>query len=573
MRRSHPSLAWVAANWVLIIGTANVGLAEGEKPLPLHERIDREIESKLDGQIVAPPATDAEFLRRAWLDLAGTIPTVSEAKEFLDDPSAYKRTALIDRLLASPSYARRMATVFDVMLMERRADLHVPAAEWREFLRKAFARNQPYDQLVREILKADGTEPGNRGPAKFYLDREGQPNLLTRDVGRLFLGRDFQCAQCHDHPLISDFKQGHYYGLFAFFNRSYLVADDRGAMTFGEKADGDVSFSSVFKKKIVRTTKPRIIEGTEAAEPAVPKGQEYRLSPGEKIRALPLHSRRDLLPDFITSPDVPEFSRTIANRLWAMMIGRGIVHPLDMDHGDNPPSHPELLEMLTKEFANGKYDVKAFIREIALTRVYQRSSEPPPGGSTAEATPESLSIGLLKPMNSEQIAWSLMQAAGIVANQRKQAEHQLIDVDTKFRDITAQDDKRKQIRTDSVEKAVYDQLQGSVQPFTSRFGSAAGQAENPGQSSVDQALFFANSNIILEWFSPSPGNLGGRLIEKKDPGELAEELYLAILSRRPSAEERDEVARYLADRGNSRGEAIRELAWALTASTEFRFNH
>lgn len=573
MREHHSKFVTIFVGWFFIAGFAMDGVAEDGRTKPLHERIDREIEAKLEGQVIAPAAGDAEFLRRVWLDLAGMIPTAEDARDFLDDPSAYKRTALIDRLLSRPSFARRMQTVFDVMLMERRTDQHVPAAEWREFLRSAFARNLPYDQLVREILTADGTDPTRRGAAKFFLDREGQPNLLTRDVGRLFLGRDLQCAQCHDHPLISDFKQAHYYGLFAFFNRSYLVADDRGAMTFAEKADGDVSFSSVFKKKIVHTTRPRIIEGPEVPEPVVPKGQEYRLAPGEKIRAIPLHSRREHLPERITSPDVPEFSRTIANRLWAMMMGRGIVHPLDMDHGDNPPTHPELLDLLTKEFAHEQFNVKTLIREIALTRAYQRSSEPPPSQSPSESNPEALAVALLKPMTPEQIAWSLMQAAGIVTRQQKEVEHQLFEVDTKFRDITTLDEKRQALRAESVEKTVYERLQGNVQPFTARFGSAAGQAENPGQSNVDQALFLANDNLVLQWFSPGTGTLGERLLAKKEASEFAEELYLSILSRRPTASERDEVARYLGERGTDRAQAIREFAWALAASTEFRFNH
>ena len=111
------------------------------------------------------------------------------------------------------------------MLMERRDDTYVPASEWQDFLRRAFAANLPYDQLVTQILSADGTDPTTRGAAKFYLDRLADPNLLTRDVGRMFLGRDFQCAQCHDHPLIDDYKQAHYYGIFAFLNRTSLVGN------------------------------------------------------------------------------------------------------------------------------------------------------------------------------------------------------------------------------------------------------------------------------------------------------------------------------------------------------------
>src|SRR5271157_5102577 len=253
--------------------------------LSLHERIDRLVDAKLaqelPGQSPAAPATDAEFLRRAWLDLAGMIPTAAEARAFLDDPSPYKRRALIDHLLESPAYPRRMQQVFDVVLMERRPDLYVEAKPWREFLRQAFVENRPYDVLVRQILAADGTDPAHRPSARFLLAREGDPNVITRDVGRLFLGMDLQCCQCHDHPLIDGYKQQHYYGLYAFVSRTVLVGGKEADGTIkpgsvallGEKAEGDVTFSSVFKKKMIHKTGPRVLEGPSAAEPAMAKGQ------------------------------------------------------------------------------------------------------------------------------------------------------------------------------------------------------------------------------------------------------------------------------------------------------------
>ena len=251
-----------------------------DQALPLHEQIDRLIEARLarelPGQQPAAPATDAELLRRTWLDLAGMIPTPGETRAFLDDPSPYKRQALVDRLLESPAYARRMQQVFDVMLMERRPDVYVPSAPWREFLHQAFTENRPYDVLVRQILAADGTDPATRPAARFLLDREADPNIVTRDVGRLFLGRDMTCCQCHDHPLIDDYKQQHYYGLYAYLGRTVLAGGKEAdgsikpgsVAMLGEKAEGEVTFSSVFKKKIVHKTGPRVLEGRPPAEPA-----------------------------------------------------------------------------------------------------------------------------------------------------------------------------------------------------------------------------------------------------------------------------------------------------------------
>src|SRR5262249_30217205 len=148
-------------------------------------------------KLAAPLASDEEFLRRVTLDLTDTIPTAAQARAFLADTTADKRVRLIDRLLASPEHARHLAHVFDVMLMERRAGRTPLAPAGHEYLRESFAANKPWDQLVREILAADGSDPKKRAAARFYLDRNGEPNEVTRDISRVFLGMNLQCAQCH----------------------------------------------------------------------------------------------------------------------------------------------------------------------------------------------------------------------------------------------------------------------------------------------------------------------------------------------------------------------------------------
>jgi hypothetical protein len=535
---------------------------------PLHERIDRAIEAGREGRLAAP-ATDGEFVRRVWLDLTGMIPSAAEAKAFLDDPSPYKREKLIDRLMDSPEFARRMQVVFDVMLMERRPDQHVPSPQWESFLLEAFQENRPLDQTIREMLSADGTDAQHRGPAKFFLDRGGDPYLLTRDVGRLFLGRDMQCAQCHDHVLYDDFKQAHYYGLYAFFSRSYVVQDARGLMTFGEKADGDVTFKSVFKKRITNATGPKLIDAPPLPEPALQKGQEYWAAPADKTRAIPRFSRRDQLPRELTSGRIPEFNRNLANRLWAMMMGRGLVHPLDLNTEDNPPSHPELLEMLSCDLVAMKFDSRAFVRELALTRTYARSSEPPPGFSPTDATPNKFAAAILKPMSPEQMAWSVMQASGIVTSTRASVEHQLFGVDPKLRQLTGLDDKRARLGKRLIEAGVHDRLKGSTGAFIRLFGRAAGQSQDAYDASVHQALFLSNGEPTQSWLN----GLAARLTAIADSSALADELYLSIVSRRPMADEREEVVRHLASKPAARPQAVSDLAWALLTSTEFRFNH
>ena len=182
----------------------------------------------------------------------------------------------------------------------------------------------------------------------------------------------------------------------------------------GEKAEGDVTFSSVFKKKVSHKTGPRVLEGHSPAEPAVPKGQEYLIPPDKDnaVPPVPVFSRLKLLGPSLTRRTMPAFARNIVNRLWALLMGRGIVHPLDLHHDDNPPSNPELLDLLASQFVAMKYDIKAFLREIALTRAYKRSSEPPPDSSPELAEPRHFAVAGLRPASPEQLAWSVMQGRG-----------------------------------------------------------------------------------------------------------------------------------------------------------------
>lgn len=353
---------------ICALGLANAARADE----PLHERIDRLIEA--DPLIpLAPAAGDAEFLRRATLDLVGRIPSVAETRAFTADSSADKRAELIDRLLASPEYARHMSGVFDVALMERRPEKNVPIAEWQKYLYESFAANKPYDQLVREILSADGVDPAARAQARFYLDREGEGNLLTRDVGRIFFGMDLQCAQCHDHPLISDYYQADYQGLYAFFNRSTLFTDKDKKVFFAEKADGDVSYVSVFDATRKGVALPQLPGGDPVPEPAFNKGEEYVVAPADNVRPVPKYSRRAQLAQQLSAKPNPYFDRAIGNRLWALLMGRGLVDPVDLHHDGNPASHPAVLALVSESFRAMKYDIRALMAELARTRTYARS--------------------------------------------------------------------------------------------------------------------------------------------------------------------------------------------------------
>jgi hypothetical protein len=375
MMRASAKLAGLA---ILICNIAHaVALAEGE---PLHALID----ARMTPQAGLAPAmcSDAEFLRRASLDLAGMPPTADEARAFLADAAPDKRAKLVDRLFASPHYARHLANTLDLMLMERRANTHVSADEWKAWLVKCVRENKPWNVIAREIIEASGADPATRPAARFALDRASDSNVLTRDVGRIFFGRDMQCAQCHDHPLVDDYLQSDYQGLLAFLNPSYALAstvNGASATVQAERSGGDVTFQSVFVGT-PRRTGARAPDCVMIEEPFLLPGDDYLDKPSvANVGPVPKYSRRMKLAEQAANGANEAFNRNIANRLWAHMFGRGLVYPSDMQHPGNTAADPELLHQLATRFAAMNFDMRAFLREIALSNTYQRSFDIPFG--------------------------------------------------------------------------------------------------------------------------------------------------------------------------------------------------
>ncbi len=520
---------------------------------PLRVRIDKHIANGVPDfqKKAAPAASDEEFLRRVTLDLTGTAPTVAELHDFLADSAKDKRERLIDKLLAGTGYARRMAWHFDVMLMERRPDAKVPRTDWEQYLKLAFSENKPYDALVRELLSTDGSDPKTRAAAKFVLDRDLEPHLVTKDIGRVFLGRNMQCAQCHDHPNVDDYRQADYYGIQAFLNRSFLFPNAQApTAVIAERAEGDVNFMSVFdKNKKQHTTTPKMLGAKAIDDPKAEKGKEYKVAPAPNVKPVPAYSRRERLAVAITSPENPTFARNIVNRMWAMMMGRGIVHPVDWDHSKNPPSHPELLDELTREFVAHKYDLKWLIREIALSDAYQRSSEIP--ADLGEPPADRYLVAVLKALTPEQFGYALMQATGHTDAER---------------------DALKKLGPKATEEALDSKLAPRLGPFRSILGGKAGDAGENFSATLDQTLFLKYGGAVRGLLPPRTGNLADRLSKITNPDAVADELFAAVLSRRPTADEMRDVGDTLRS-AKDRQATINELVWALVASAEFRFNH
>lgn len=527
----------------------------------LHTSIDKLVQNRHAdyARQASPLSDDAEFLRRIYLDLTGRIPTIQQTRDFLSDQRLDKRAVLIDELLNSPEYARFVSQRLDVMLMQRMNKKYIDVVTWEEFLRTSVAENKPLDQLVREILSADGSDQAHQAKARFYLARSGEVNELTRDISRIFLGADLTCAQCHDHPEVADWKQDHYYGISAFLIRSFVFTDKKKKQTvFAEKAEGEVKFESVFEvrdktSKGPETTLPAVFDGKKISEPAFKKGEEYKVKPAKDVRPIPKYSRRAQLGDAITR-DNRRFARTMANRLWAMLLGRGIVHPLDADHSDNPPSHPELLELLTDQLMAHEYDLKWYLREIALSKTYQRSSanELFEDKTANDLSDAQFTHALLKPLNPEQYAWAVMEATGLAEVHRNS------------------------LKTKLSEAALRKNLLGYERQFVSLFGGVPGEPVKEFEATADQILYLSNDQRIQVILPARPGNLADRLmkIPADQTVQLAEELYLSVLTRPPLQSEKAEVTALLAGKkGQDRAVVVTDLIWALLMSSEFRFNH
>ncbi len=531
----------IAMLWVVLGGLAWVspGLAQP----PLHQEIDRIIEAAAGGP-VAPAAGDAEFLRRVYLDLAGRIPSVEETRAFLADAAPKKRAVLVDRLLTSEDHVRRLSQVLHVMLMERLGDHE----EWQRFLRESVRRNQPWDKLVRDILHPNPDNEATRGSALWYtkrLENYGQNPVdmpgLVRDVGRHFLGIDVQCAQCHDHLFVDEYKQEYYHGLLAFVGNTTIRQDVQFPAVAQKPLEKKVEFMSVFFQ-VPLAVGPKLPGDAEIEVPGLAKGEEYEVLPDKKTRfpGVPKFNTLRLLSEQLPQADNRLFTRNIANRLWWLMLGRGLVQPLDLAHADNPPSHPELLDLLASELAAHQFDMRWLLREIALSQTYQRAGSAP-DDSFVNAAPDKYRLAIEKPLSSEQMLASLRQAASdglpiVIATSDKP----WIEWQTRFDKALANPPREPEVE------------------------------HNP---TVKAALFLMNDATVLGWLEPEGQNLAARLRGESDPDQLADELYLAVLSREPADDERREVAEYLAARSDRREQALCNLIWGLLASNEFCANH
>jgi len=551
--RAHHSRSPLIASFLVTI--AFTGASFAAAAAPVSEAVDRAITAKAATakQPLAGPASDAEFLRRAWLDFGGTIPTAEEARKYFADKDAGKRAKLIDQLIASPRFAERMGEAFHIQLMERNGN----SLEWRSYLTESFRANKPWDQMAREIISPDFKDEKLRGAGYFItrrLEKVGQQDTdypgLTRDTGRLFMGVDLQCCQCHKHLTVSDYKQADFSGLFMAFQNAKLQKPG-GDYRTDWVAEGMVAKKYEFVSVLSSAkgaTGPRVPLGKEVEIPTLAKEEQWIVPPDTKGKkaGIPRFSPLKEIAERLASPENPFFARNIANRIWFHLMGRGLVEPLDLMHSENPASHPELFDLLAQEMTAHKFDVKWLLRELALTQAYQRGSVIPPG---AKDPPEDVfSVAKERPLSAEQLARAFLVATG---------EHERVAEGKGWEGIEGTKYSQKEF-----EKA-----------FTAAFANEAREPELAVNPTLRSALFLRNNELVLWSLQRRTGNLIDRVAAMSDPAQIADEIYTAILTRPPTEDEKSDVAKYLTKHAADCEKALGHYAWAMLSSIEFFANH
>jgi len=506
---------------------------------------DKPIEQVIDQLIDVQPAKqldDAAFIRRVTLDLVGRIPTPAEIDAYLKSTEPQKRAKLIDRLIASPAFARHQAAMFEAMFSSDPNGRRNGALG--EYLSAALRENKPWDRIFRELMLPDETDPKMKGASDFIKVRLTDADRLTNDVSVAFFGVNVSCAQCHDHPLVKDWKQDHFFGMKAFLARTY----DAGG-TIAERPAGLVKFKP--NKGAEKQARLMFLTGTEvktdtlrdptkeeqAAEKAALDKAKANKTPPPK----PAFSARGQLVEIALKTENNEFfSKSIVNRMWHRYFGLGLVTPLDQMHSENPPSHPELLAWLARDTASHGYDLKRLIRGIVMSQTYSRSSQ-----YDTEAPPalNLFAVARLKPLTPMQLATSLK--------------------------IAAADPAYFEGKDDEVEKRLEQAEQSSR-----GFASLLAQPNDNFQIGVGEALLFSNGDRLMKEFLTDGGNtLLGKLKTEKDAKAAVTLLVRSAYGRSPTEQELKALTAFVEKRSDRPAEAYRQLLWVLVTGSEFRFNY
>jgi hypothetical protein len=467
--------------------------------------IDQHISVQLDakGLQSAGPASDAQFLRRLYLDLHGVIPPVDRVSAFLDDTDPQKRIKVIDALLADAGYGRNLGDIwFRWLVPARQGKDRSPHHLFKAWLEASFTANKPWNQMSYEILTATAASreavPDN--PATTWLMVDSTKTLQANDatdlVCQVFLGIRMNCAQCHNHPFVG-LKRKDYWGMAAFFTQ---ISRRPG---FGLIETADVRLQTKLPES-AQVVPARFLGG---AQPKLETGKPFR----------------PVLAQWLTARDNPYFARAKVNRIWAHLFGRGIVHPFDDMHEENPPSHPKLLQSLTDEFVASGYDVKHLIRAICQSDAYQRSSWP---RDQKASDPEWLAHRPIRVLTPWQLFDSLQRLALVPAESKG----------------------KKDLRREFVK---FFDSDGEPNPFAYERG-------------IPQALRLMNATRHETLLS--------QVVAQQTPARVIERMYLTILGRRPASAETERMLAHVQRAGGDLRQGYSDVLWVLLQSSEFTTN-
>jgi hypothetical protein len=475
---------------------------------------------------LSPRADDAEFLRRAYLDITGVIPTAEKAAAFLDSKEPDKRAKLIDELLAGKDYGKHQADIWQGLMLPRSSDNLFARRFYpniQKWLEDSFNDNKPWDQMVREVLTFQGPVD-KTGPGPYYLANGPTVDKVTDSVTKLFLGVQLQCAQCHNHPF-TDWKQTEYWGMAAFFTKTGPSGGNPKALA---KKGGTINIAEGPRGFGGRR---RLPESAKIVPPKFLQGEQPKVKADDPLRPV--------LADWLTSPKNPFFARAMVNRTWGQLFGRGFVNPVDDMHEGNPASHPELLADLAQQFAAHGFDVKYLIRAICNSEAYQRTSKP--AGNNGDAAPELFARMPVKVLTPGQLFDSLSLALGGRNGDRPIAPR---GAGGRFGPVTQR------------------------QVFVNFFQVEEGADPTEYQAGIPQVLRLMNAPAFN-----NAASVGLILKDTKDWKVATEKLYLSTLSRRPTEAELARVGAHVRKNKDEPRQAFADVLWALVNCSEFAVNH
>ncbi len=531
------------------------------RPKPAGE-IDRLVFAKLSSLDIQPVlCSDAVFVRRAYLDVIGTLPTVDEVREFLRDPDTEnKRSALIDRLLARSEFAVYWAMKWsDILRIKAEFPVNLwpnAAQAYHRWVLASLSANKPYDQFVREMLTSSGSN-FRVGPVNFYRAVQSKtPETVASAVALTFMGTRTDA-----------WPEDRLKGMAAFFSQiGYKPTSEwKEEIVFWDPLKSSKVPTSIApgRDAVIAVVKGPGAEPEAAAEPPTDGGPLTAVLPdGIEILIPPDRDPRQVFADWLISPKNPWFKRNIVNRVWAWLLGRGIIHEPDDIREDNPPSNPQLLAYLEKEFAGSGYDLKRLYRLILNSRTYQFSSTPRFNTPEAEANFASYPIRRLE---AEVLIDAVNSITGTSDFYSSPIPEPFTNIPRDMRAIAIAD--------------------GSISSsFLTLFGRSARatgmENERDNKPVPAQWLHMLNSSTIQQKLEQSPKLREVLIVGSRNPEELLEELYLTVLSRRPTAEEMKSALQYSSSGGAAtRPNAAKQrndwldITWGLINNTEFLYRH